>query len=124
MIYDLHDRSRIERKVEKMIDPSAIILSAVAAIILIIFAWYAISLFRKKPVTGAESLVDAKGVVYTERLAPDGEVSISGVIWKAHVANPKASGLKKGDPITVKKVEELTLIVESSRATVGTRQAS
>lgn len=102
------------RKKEKMIDLSTIVLSAVAALIIIIFAWYAISLFRKKPVTGAESLVDAKGIVHSEKLAPDGEVSINGVVWRAHLANSKSTELKKGDSVTVKKVEELTLIVESS----------
>lgn len=100
---------------KKVIDPFPVVLWAVAVIIIILFTWYAISLFRKKPVTGEESLVDAKGVVYSERLAPDGEVRVNGVVWKAQLANPQSSELKNGDPIIVMKVEALTLIVEPAK---------
>lgn len=97
-----------------MIDPYVTALEVGAAVIIAIFAWYAISLFRKKPVTGAESLIDAKGVVHSDDLAPDGEVSINGVIWRAHLIDSAGNQLKKGDPIIVKKIEELTLMVEKS----------
>ncbi len=97
-----------------MINPYVTALEVAIAIIIAIFAWYAISLFRKKPVTGSESLIDAKGVVHSDELAPDGEVSINGVIWRAHLVDPTGGQLKKGDPIIVRKIEELTLMVEKS----------
>jgi membrane protein implicated in regulation of membrane protease activity len=66
---------------------------------------------RRKPVTGQESLVGAKGTVFSDTLASGGEVSVNGVIWRARLANPNLSSLKKGDGVTVTMVEGLTLIV-------------
>jgi membrane protein implicated in regulation of membrane protease activity len=75
------------------------------------YIWYVASVIRKKPVTGVESLIGAKGLVHSERgLSPDGEVSVNGVIWRARLADTQVQ-LKKGDPVVVRKVDELTLVV-------------
>jgi membrane protein implicated in regulation of membrane protease activity len=97
-----------------LIDPVTAALIIMVAIIIAVFAWYLIPVLWKKPVTGAESLIDAKGVVYSDTLAPDGEVSIDGVVWKARLYNPAGEELRKGDRIRVRKLEELTLMVERS----------
>lgn len=73
--------------------------------------WYIFSVTRTRPVTGAEALVGAKGVVWSETLTSDGEVSIDGVIWKARLANPNTGPMKKGEAIIVKSIEDITLVV-------------
>jgi membrane protein implicated in regulation of membrane protease activity len=89
-----------------------IVLIVIVAVIVIVYVWYLFWALRKKPATGVESLVGAKGVVYSETLATEGEVSINGVIWRARLANPSTGPLKKGEEIVVSRFEELTLIVE------------
>lgn len=93
---------------------SEILLIVVVGGVVAVYVWYVFWALRKKPVTGVESLVGAKGVVHSETLAPEGEVRIKGVIWKARLANPSESPLKKGEGIVVRKFEELTLIVDRS----------
>jgi membrane-bound serine protease (ClpP class) len=82
--------------------------------LLALYARYIGSTLRKKPVTGQESLVGTKGVVYSETLGPEGEATVNGVIWHARLANPNLAPLKKGDSITVTRVEGLTVIVVPS----------
>jgi membrane-bound serine protease (ClpP class) len=79
--------------------------------LLALYARYIGSTIRKKPVTGEESLVGSKGTVYTETLGPEGEITVNGVIWHARLQDPKSPALKKGDSVTVTKVEGLTLVV-------------
>lgn len=88
----------------------------VGAIVTVIVAtalaiWYLLPVMTKKPVTGAESLVGAKGTVYSDTLSPVGEVSIQGVIWRARLVNPELGSPKKGDEIVVTSVDDITLIV-------------
>lgn len=80
--------------------------------ILAVYARYIGSTIRKKPVTGRESLVGKEGKVYSDVSASGGEVSIDGVIWKAALANPSAGPIAKGEPITVRQVNGLTLVVD------------
>ena len=86
-------------------------LLIVVGAILALYARYIGTALRKKPVTGQESLVGSKAIVHTETLGPEGEVSVDGVIWHARLADPRAGPLKKGDGVTVTKVEGLTLVV-------------
>ena len=86
----------------------------VVGAVLGLYARYIGSTLRKKPVTGQESLVGAKGIVHSEALGPEGEVTVNGIIWHASLANSSLSPLKKGDSVTITKVEGLTLIVVPS----------
>ncbi len=95
-----------------MVDLAEVLVLAIIGAVIVFYIWYASPVIRKKPVTGAESLVGAKGVVYSDRLNPDGEVGIDGVIWKASLANPSTGPLKRNDPIVVSRVDDLTLIVD------------
>lgn len=81
------------------------------------YAWHIFSVIGKKPVTGEEALVGAKGIVKSNTLAREGEVSIDGVIWRARLADSSEWELKKGDEIIVKRIEGLILIVEQSAMT-------
>ena len=88
----------------------------VAGAVLALYARWVARSIRTKPYTGAESMVGKFGVVYSEELAPDGEVSIDGVIWKAtlRAAAMKAEGgaLKRGNRVVVREISGLTLVVE------------
>jgi membrane protein implicated in regulation of membrane protease activity len=97
-----------------MVDLPEAVLILIIVGVAAFYAWYAFPVIRKKPVTGAESLVGAKGIVYSERLDSDGEVSIDGVIWRACLAETTAGPLKRGDAVTVKGVEDLMLIIDAN----------
>jgi membrane protein implicated in regulation of membrane protease activity len=90
-----------------------LIMLVVGGLIAAICIWLVL-LIRRKPLTGVESLVDARGFVYSERLGSAGEVSIDGVVWKARLADPSVDSLGKGDKVVVKRVENITLLVERS----------
>jgi membrane protein implicated in regulation of membrane protease activity len=96
-----------------------IIIVAIGAL----YAWYASTVIRKKPVTGAESLVGARGVVCSETLCPEGEVSMDGVIWRASLANSGGPCMKKGQNIIVDRVEGLTLMVKPCNLLLETSSA-
>ena len=97
-----------------MIDLSWLILAIVLLAVAGFYLWYTLPMIRKKPVTGKESLIGARGFVHSENLSLEGEVSVDGVVWKARLANPATGSLKKGDMIVVRGVEELALLVERS----------
>jgi membrane protein implicated in regulation of membrane protease activity len=95
-----------------MVDFAKILVALFILTIGVVYAWYASTVIRNKPVTGVESLVGAKGVVYSDLLSQKGEVSINGVIWRARMVDPTAGTMKKGDGIVVNRVEDLTLVVD------------
>lgn len=70
---------------------------------------------RKKPVTGPESLVGKVGTVISE-VAPEGEISIDGIVWKARASRPDVGKLGKGEKATVTGISGLTLLVEPQQA--------
>lgn len=98
-------------------DATYLLLVVLAAAIAVFYVWYAYSSVRKKPLTGREGLVGAKGIVYSETLAREGEVSIDGVIWKASLADLSLRELKKRDEVVVRRVQDLTLFVEREAST-------
>jgi len=65
---------------------------------------------RKKPVTGAETLIGKIGVAVTE-LAPLGDVSVDGIIWHAQLAS-SSSKIEKGANVVIVQRSGLTLEVE------------
>jgi membrane-bound serine protease (ClpP class) len=66
---------------------------------------------RRKPVTGSESLIGKTGVVLSD-LAPEGSISVEGIIWKARRADTASDRIEKGSRITVVRRSGLTLEVE------------
>jgi len=95
-----------------MPDIPTILVIAVLAAVVAVYAWYVSTVIRKKPVTGVESLIGAQGVVHSDSLSPEGEVIVNAVIWRARLRDFNLGGLKKGDSVTVRSVQELTLIVD------------
>jgi membrane-bound serine protease (ClpP class) len=65
---------------------------------------------RKKPVTGSETLIGKTGIV-TRELAPEGEVSMDGIIWTARLTGP-LNKLQGGARVVVVRRSGLTLEVE------------
>ncbi len=82
--------------------------------LLALYSRYIGKTIRKKPVTGEESLIGAKGIVYSDSIGPDGagEITVNGVVWRAKLANVSIGTLKKGDSVIVTKVEGLTLFID------------
>ncbi len=50
--------------------------------------------------TGSESLIGKTGVVLSD-LAPEGIISVEGIIWKARRADTASDRIEKGSRITV-----------------------
>jgi len=64
---------------------------------------------EEKTHTGPESLVGKTGIV-TRELNPQGEVRIEGIIWKARSSNGQT--IETGQIVVVKKIENISLVVE------------
>ena len=70
--------------------------------------------FRRRPLLGVSGLVGQIGVA-RGALAPDGQVSVQGEVWRAVADRPLADGT----PVTVVDVQGLTLRVVGNDATGG-----
>lgn len=66
---------------------------------------------RKKPVTGSESLIGKTGIAVST-LSPQGDVSVEGIIWRAHIAGQVPERIEKGSRIIVTNRTGLTLEVQ------------
>jgi membrane-bound serine protease (ClpP class) len=66
---------------------------------------------RKKPFTGSETLIGKTGLALTA-LAPQGDVSIEGIIWKARLTGPGSNKVERGSRVIVVSRSGLTLEVE------------
>ena len=66
---------------------------------------------HKKPVSGSESLIGSTGVVTTD-LAPEGEVVVDGITWKAILRADRKEHINKGGSIRVTGRTGLVLEVE------------
>jgi len=71
---------------------------------------FAIKAQRKKPVTGAEGIVEEIGTAATD-LKPEGEVKVHGELWKAESEDGE---IKKDERIIVTKINNLKLFVKRS----------
>ncbi|MBI5233855.1 MAG: nodulation protein NfeD, partial [Deltaproteobacteria bacterium] len=74
----------------------------VVSLFIACMSYYAMRLHRKKPVSGAEALVGAKGVAITD-IAPEGEVFVEGEYWKAVSKEP----IKENEKIEVVEITGL-----------------
>jgi len=61
---------------------------------------------RRRPTTGAEALVGAKGVAVSDCL-PEGQVRVAGELWSAVCPD----GARAGEAVVVESVSGLTLQV-------------
>jgi membrane-bound serine protease (ClpP class) len=73
-----------------------------------IFYWWS---KRRKATVGLESMVGKRGVVMSE-LWPEGQVKVSGELWRARCEG----GCESGTDVVVRGVEGLTLVVEPASA--------
>ncbi len=78
------------------------------AVIVALLIRYVLRSLKKKRYTGAESMLDQKGVV-KRALAPKGWVSIEGVMWRAE--SDDGLTIKENESVTVSGIEGLTLRV-------------
>jgi membrane protein implicated in regulation of membrane protease activity len=83
----------------------ALLVAAVIDLLEVAFGlWYA---KQRRPAVGVEALVGRTGVA-TSNLWPDGQVRVSGEIWRARCD----LGCDLGQKVVVRSVEGLTLVVE------------
>ncbi len=74
---------------------------------------------RRKPTTGSEGLIGMRGTAFT-RLAPSGQVRVSGELWNAE----SVSGtIERKNPVEVVRVVGLTVYVKAVSSTAGTPSA-
>ncbi|MGC8686700.1 MAG: NfeD family protein [Thermoplasmata archaeon] len=64
---------------------------------------------KENAMTGPESLTGKIGIV-TDTLKPEGEIRIEGITWKAKSINNEF--IERGSQVIVKKVENISLLVE------------
>jgi membrane-bound ClpP family serine protease len=79
------------------------------------YAWVvlrkALSASRRRVRSGAEGLIGRVGEVRAAP-APLGQVFLDGALWRARLwADDEETGLRRGDPIVVERVDGLTLTV-------------
>ncbi|MEO6817221.1 MAG: nodulation protein NfeD [Edaphobacter sp.] len=78
-------------------------------------AWIALRARRGKVLTGPQAMVGAIAIAQTP-LSPNGQVEIRGELWQASLSNHGT--LPAGATVLVRRVDDLTLIVEPSRDSV------
>ena len=91
---------------------TVLIITLVAAVVIIVGLyvwWVGPVLFRRKPLTGAESLLGKKGTVTSDVSSDGGEVNVEGIIWKATSSDGTISA---GETVVVTSVTSLTLTVK------------
>jgi membrane-bound serine protease (ClpP class) len=81
----------------------------IIGILLALYARWIGKAIRRKPVTGAESLIGKLGIALLD-LNPSGEVTIDGIIWKAHFVG--SGRIERGSKVRVVSRSGLTLEVE------------
>jgi membrane-bound serine protease (ClpP class) len=89
----------------------AVVLVAVGVLGGLYIRWIVGPLRKKRNMTGSESLVGMRGVAVSSA-----EGRVGGIIWRAK-SDPYE--LQKGDPVKVKAVEGLTLVVEKAEEGQG-----
>jgi len=67
----------------------------------------AVSIQRKKPLTGKESLIGKTGVALQD-IEGEGKIELDGQIWTAKTKDK----IKKGEEVSVEKIEGLKLVVK------------
>ncbi|MBI2566830.1 MAG: nodulation protein NfeD [Candidatus Schekmanbacteria bacterium] len=65
---------------------------------------------RLPPRTGLQDMVGATGTVVT-RIAPEGQISTRGELWRAVALDPTAAPMEPGQAVRVASVQGLTLLV-------------
>jgi membrane-bound serine protease (ClpP class) len=74
---------------------------------------------RNKVTTGAQGMIGQPGVARSS-LAPSGQVTVVGEIWNAYSSIP----VPIGEPVVVRGIDGLTLIVEPANQAADTKEAA
>lgn len=82
----------------------AVVLGAVGVLAGLYIRWIVAPLRRRRSITGPEALVGKPAVAVSPT-----EVRVEGVVWRARSVS---GDLSQGDPVTVRAVEGLVLVVE------------
>jgi len=90
--------------------PTALSVALPLAIITVVLLRLAIAAKRRKVVTGEAGMIGERGTARTD-LAPSGKVLVHGELWDAHAAQT----IPKGAQVRVRKVDGLTLEVETEK---------
>jgi len=91
--------------------PWGLVAVVAAAALEVLEAWLFIAWsHRRRPAVGAEALVGKQAVAVSE-LVPDGQVRLDGELWRARCE----AGARLGQPVVVRGVDGLTLVVEPLR---------
>lgn len=77
-------------------------------------AWRTVQMNRRKPVTGAESMIGGEAVAETA-LAPEGKVFAEGTLWTAQLA-PGEVSVAAGTPLEIVEMVGLRLVVRGKNA--------
>jgi membrane-bound serine protease (ClpP class) len=104
--------------------PALITLGALCGISFWMIGRKVIAAHRDEPVrTGSEELVGSTAEVRTT-LDPEGQVWISGALWRARLADGAGGAARPGDRVVIEAVDGLTLIVRPSAPAGTTEQGA
>jgi membrane-bound serine protease (ClpP class) len=98
------------------------IFIVIGALLAMYARWVGGSL-HKKPVAGSESIIGKTGIV-TADLAPEGEISVDGIVWRARILGQNAKPVSRGGVVVVVKRSGLVLEVEPEPIKEETHSAS
>jgi membrane-bound serine protease (ClpP class) len=84
-------------------------IGALGLLIMGLVVFVTMRVYRRKTITGAESMIGSEAVILDWHGGTHGRVHIQGETWKA--VSPVALELKKGDRVTVAALNDLTLTI-------------
>jgi membrane-bound serine protease (ClpP class) len=84
-------------------------IGALGLLIMGLVVFVTMRVYRRKTITGAESMIGSEAVIVDWHGGTHGRVHIQGETWKA--VSPVALELKKGDRVTVAALNDLTLTI-------------
>lgn len=91
---------------------SLVTATVIGITFIVLFLIYLIArAIKEKPMTGVEGMIGEEGEVFTPIKGGKGKVFVHGEIWNAE----SEQDLEKGEPVVVKDVRGMTLIVERKK---------
>ena len=91
---------------------SLVTATVIGITVIVLFLIYLIArAIKEKPMTGVEGMIGEEGEVFTPIKGGKGKVFVHGEIWNAE----SEQDLEKGEPVVVKDVRGMTLIVERKK---------
>jgi membrane-bound serine protease (ClpP class) len=92
--------------------PTALSVALPLGVITVILLQFAVAAKRRKAVTGEAGMIGLIGFAQTD-IDPTGEIKVHGELWKARAS----ARIPQGVRVRVRKIEGLTLVVESTQET-------